>query len=68
MSNQDKFESAARTIVERNQAAMDLKIFLSHWGGYEEVRNRHKKEILELAQSYDVEIDLKKWKLNGHWM
>jgi len=47
---------------------MDLKLFLAHWGGYQEIKTRHEKEIQELAQKYGVDSDVKKWKLNGHWM
>ena len=47
---------------------MDLKLFLSHWGGYNEVKALHKKEMQELARKFEVDLDLKKWKLNGHWM
>jgi len=47
---------------------MDLKLFLAHWGGYQEIKTRHEKEIQELAQKYGVDLDVKKWKLNGHWM
>lgn len=68
MSNRDKFESDAKVILGKNQATMDLKLFLWHWDGYEEVKLQHKKELQELAQKYDVDLDLKKWKLNGHWM
>jgi len=68
MSNQDKFEREARTLLDRNQASLDLKLFLSHWSGYKEVKALHKKEIQELARKYEVDLDLKKWKLNGHWV
>ncbi len=68
MSNKDTFEREAKAIRDRNQAEMDMKLFLSHWGGYKEVKIRHKKELQHLAQKYGVDVDLKKWKLNGHWM
>ena len=68
MSNLDEFEREARAILDRNQATMDLKLFLSHWGGYNEVKALHKKEMQELARKFEVDLDLKKWKLNGHWM
>jgi len=66
MSNQDKFEREARVICERNQAAMDLKAYLYQWSGSQEVRARHKKELQDLAKKFEVELDFKKWKLNGN--
>jgi len=68
MTNQDKFEREAKAIVERNQATMDMKLFLSHWGGYKEVKTCHRKEIQDAAQKYGVDLDFRKWKLNGLWM
>jgi len=68
MSNQEKFENAAKAIFKQNQTTLDLKLFLCHWDGYKDVKARHKKEIQDLAREYGVELDFKKWKLNGHWM
>jgi len=68
MTNQEKFERDAEIILGQHQATLDLKLFLCHWGGYEETKTRFKTEIQDLAQKYGVDLDLKKWKLNGHWM
>lgn len=68
MFSKDKFEREAKAIRDRNQAEMDMKLYLSHWGGYKEVKARHEKELQKLARKYEVDIDLKRWKLNGHWM
>jgi len=68
MSNQEMFETEARVIRKRNQATLDLKLYLCHWRGYDEVKTLHKKEIQALAQKHNVEMEFKKWKLNGHWM
>lgn len=45
-----------------------MKLFLSHWGGYKDVKARHKKEMQVLAKKYGVVYNLKDWKLNSHWM
>lgn len=68
MSNQERFETEARQITERYQAELDMKLFLAHWGGYKDVKARHKQEIKDLAQKYGVGVNMKIWKLNGHWM
>ena len=68
MTNQEKFEREARAILDRNQAEMDMKLYLAHWSGYKDVKKRHQKELQDLANKYDVDLDLEKWKLNGHWM
>ena len=68
MSNQAKFERQAQGITDRYQAEMDMKFFLSHWTGYKGVKARHEKELKELAEKYDVALNLKDWKLNSHWM
>ena len=66
MSNQEMFEIEAKALLDRNQAMLDLKLYLSHWSGYKEIDKRHKKELQDLAQKYSIELDLKKWKLNLH--
>jgi len=68
MTNQEKFEREANIIRERNQTEMDMKAFLAHWSGYKEVHARHEKEIKALADKYEVDVNIKAWKLNGHWM
>ena len=68
MSNQARFESEAQTITEQYQAELDMKAFLSHWGGYKDVKMRHQKEIQALAQKYGVDFNLKDWKLSVIWM
>ena len=68
MSNQDKFEREAQVITRRYQAEVDMKLYLAHWTGYKDVKARHKKDLQDLAQKYDVDFNHKKWKLNGHWM
>lgn len=68
MANQENFERQAQAITERYQAEIDMKTYLAHWGGYKDVKARHKKELQELAQKYEVTLNFKKWKLNGHWM
>ena len=68
MSNKDAFEREAKVIRDRNQTEMDLKLFLTHWGGYKEVKARHHKELQDLAEKHGVDFNLKRWKLNGHWM
>ncbi len=65
MSEQAKFDIEAQKILAKNQWAMDFKLFLSHWSGYSEIRERHEKELKALAQTYGVELDMKKWKLIG---
>lgn len=68
MTNQEKFEREAERVLRRHQDSIDAKVWLSHWTGYERIRKNHEKEILALAQKYGVEIELKAWKLNSHFM
>ena len=68
MSNQANFERQAQAITDRYQAEIDMKMFLAHWSGYKGVKARHKKELQELAQKYEVDLNFNKWKLSGHWM
>jgi hypothetical protein len=68
MSDQEKFEKEAAAITQRYQAEMDMKMYLSHWTGYAELRGRHEKDIYILARKYNVEFNYKKWTLDGHWM
>ena len=68
MSNQVRFENEAQAITDHYQAELDMKFFLSHWGGYKDVKARHKQELQELAEKYEVVVNYKDWKLNGHWM
>ena len=76
MSNQENFEKEAKAIVDRNQAAMDLKLFLAHWGGYNDVKTRHKKRDARLStkiwrrlrfQKVEIEWALDVIKTNVLW-
>lgn len=68
MSNQANFERQAQAITDQYQAELDMKAYLSHWGGYKDVKARHKKDLQDLAQKYDVDLNYKDWKLNIIWM
>jgi predicted DsbA family dithiol-disulfide isomerase len=68
MSNQARFENEAQVTTNRYQAEMDMKAYLSHWGGYEDVKERHKKELQDLAKKYGADLNYKDWKLNIIWV
>lgn len=68
MTSEEKFEREAQVARERNQTEIDLKFFLSHWSGYKEIHLRHEQEIKELAEKYEIDVNIKAWKLNGHWI
>ena len=67
MPNIDAFTREAKAIRARNQAKIDMKIYLYQWTGYNAIKVHHRKEIQELAQKYAVNFDEKKWKLNDYW-
>ena len=68
MTNQERFEREAKAIQDRNQATMDAKLYLSHWTGYKKVRDRHHQEIEAIANKYGVDFNIKRWRLEEHWM
>ena len=68
MSNQARFENEAQAVTDRYQAEMDMKAYLSHWSGYEDVKARHKKELQDLAKKYGADLNYKDWKLNIIWV
>ena len=43
MTNQESFEIQAKEVLDRNQFTLDQKLFLSHWGGYAQLKSNQKK-------------------------
>ena len=58
-----EFEREAKKICTRNQDEIDMKYWLSHWFGYKKIYKRHEQEMRALAEKYNVDLDMKKWKL-----